>query len=148
MRVALGSDHAGYALKEKIKAYLTGIGIEVNDCGTDSPESVDYPDFAKRVGFEINSGRSERGILLCGTGMGMCIAANKIPGIRAAPAWSPEIARLSRLHNDANVLCLAGRFMDAPAAEEIVKVWLATPFEGGRHQRRVDKITALEREPQ
>jgi len=147
MRIALGCDHAGYALKEKIKAYLPGIGMEVHDCGTDSPESVDYPDFAKKVAFEINNGGSERGILFCGTGMGMSIAANKIPGIRAAPAWNPEIARLSRLHNDANVLCLAGRFMDAPAAEEIVKVWVATPFEGGRHQRRVDKITALEQKP-
>jgi RpiB/LacA/LacB family sugar-phosphate isomerase len=145
MRLALGSDHAGYVLKEKIKAFLRNTGVEVNDCGTDSPESVDYPDFARKVGAEINSGKSERGILFCGTGIGMSIAANKIPGIRAAMAQSPDAARLSRLHNDANVLCLAGRFMDPALAQEIVKVWLATPFEGGRHQRRVDKITALER---
>ena len=144
MRIALGSDHAGYELKEKVKAYLTHVGIEVFDCGTDSSESVDYPDFARKVGVEIISRKSEQGILFCGTGIGMSIAANKIPGIRAAMAPSPEAARLSRLHNDANVLCLAGRFMDPSSAEEIVKVWLATNFEGGRHQRRVDKITALE----
>ncbi len=146
MKIALGSDHAGYALKETVKAYLARIGIEVNDCGTSSPESVDYPDFAGRVGSEINRGRSERGILFCGTGIGMSMAANKIPGIRAALASTPDAARLSRLHNDANVLCLAGRFLDAPMAEEIVRVWLQTQFEGGRHQRRVDKIMALERE--
>ena len=144
MRLALGCDHAGYELKEKIKAFLTRTGVEVNDCGTGSSESVDYPDFARKVGAEINGGKSERGILFCGTGIGMSIAANKIPGIRAAMAPTPEAARLSRLHNDANVLCLAGRFMDSALAEEIVKVWLATPFEGGRHQRRVDKIRALE----
>ena len=146
MRIALGSDHAGYELKEKVKEYLARIGIEVADCGTSSPDSVDYPDFAGRVGSEINRGRSERGILFCGTGIGMSMAANKIPGIRAALASTPDAARLSRLHNDANVLCLAGRCLDASMAEEIVRVWLETQFEGGRHQRRVDKIMALERE--
>ena len=146
MKIAIGSDHAGYELKEKVKAYLARIGIEVNDCGTTSPDSVDYPDFAGKVGAEINRGRSERGILFCGTGIGMSMAANKISGIRAALATTPDAARLSRLHNDANVLCLAGRFLDAPTAEEIVRVWLETQFEGGRHQRRVDKIMALERQ--
>jgi RpiB/LacA/LacB family sugar-phosphate isomerase len=144
MRIALGSDHAGYELKEMIKAYLIGTGVEVSDCGTSSPESVDYPDFAARVGSEIQGGGSDRGILFCGTGIGMSIAANKIPGIRAALASTPDGARLSRLHNDANVLCLAGRFTDALTAEKIVRIWLETPFEGGRHQRRVDKIMAFE----
>ncbi len=143
MRIALGSDHAGYELKEKIKAFLKGIGIELNDCGTDSPGSVDYPDFAKKVASEINSGAADRGILFCGTGIGMSMAANKIAGIRAALVSTPDAARLSRSHNDANVLCLAGRFLDPGAAEEVIRIWLETPFEGGRHQRRVDKIMAL-----
>ena len=144
MKIALGSDHAGYALKEEMKPYLAEIGVEANDLGTNSPESVDYPDYAERVAFEVRTGTAERGILFCSTGIGMCIAANKIRGIRAAQACTTEVARLSRLHNDANILCLAGRFMDCAQAREIIKVWLQTPFEGGRHQRRVDKMMALE----
>lgn len=144
MKVALGSDHAGFGLKEKIKSYLARSGVDVEDVGPRSSASVDYPDYAAMVADEVIAGRADRGILLCGTGMGVCIAANKIHGIRAAAAWSPEIARLSRLHNDANVLCLSGRFMNETSAQEIIRVWLETPFEGGRHQRRVDKITALE----
>jgi ribose 5-phosphate isomerase B len=112
--------------------------------GTVSRDSVDYPDYAEKVAIAVRDGNADLGILMCGTGIGVCIAANKVHGIRAAPAWNPEIARLSRLHNDANVLCLPGRYMDPTLAIEIVKVWLATPFEGGRHQRRVDKISALE----
>ena len=144
MKVALGSDHAGFELKQQMKSYLARIGVEVDDQGTDSPDSVDYPDFAKRVALEVKTGASERGILFCGTGVGMSIAANKIRGIRAAQVCTVEVARLSRQHNDANVLCLAGRFIEGRQAEQVIKVWLETPFEGGRHQRRVDKIMALE----
>ena len=144
MRIALGSDHAGFDLKQKVKEYLLRAGAEVEDLGTFSPESVDYPDFAEKVGLAVRDGRADRGILVCATGVGVCISANKVPAIRAALAWEPEIARLSRLHNDANVLCLSGRHMDHALALESVRVWLETPFEGGRHQRRVDKITALE----
>lgn len=144
MRVAIGSDHAGFALKEEVKEYLVRAGVEVGDMGTVSRDSVDYPDYAEKVAIAVRDGNADLGILMCGTGIGVCIAANKVHGIRAAPAWNPEIARLSRLHNDANVLCLPGRYMDPTLAIEIVKVWLATPFEGGRHQRRVDKISALE----
>lgn len=144
MRVAIGSDHAGFALKEEVKEYLGRAGVDLEDEGTVSRDSVDYPDYAEKVAIEVRDGKVDRGILMCGTGIGVCIAANKIHGIRAATAWDLEIARLSRLHNDANVLCLPGRYMDPALAIEIVKVWLATPFEGGRHQRRVDKISALE----
>ena len=105
---------------------------------------MDYPDYAEMVARAVASGKADRGILICATGVGICIAANKVRGIRAAPAWNPDIARLSRRHNDANVLCLSGRFIEAAAAWEIVQAWLDTPFEGGRHQRRVDKISQLE----
>jgi ribose 5-phosphate isomerase B len=148
MKVALGSDHAGYELKEQVKRQLAEAGIEVEDVGTISTDSVDYPDFARRVAVEVRDGRAERGILMCGTGVGVCIAANKVRGIRAALVSDPAIARLSREHNDANVLCLPGRFMNAPAAREIVKAWLEAPFEGGRHARRVEKISELEMEEQ
>jgi len=144
MRIAIGSDHAGFALKEDVKEYLGRAGVDLKDMGTVSGDSVDYPDYAGKVAIEVRDGKVDRGILMCGTGIGVCIAANKIHGIRAATAWDLEVARLSRLHNDANVLCLPGRYMDPALAIEIVKVWLATPFEGGRHQRRVDKISALE----
>lgn len=144
MKVAIGSDHAGFNLKEKIRGYLGGTGVGIEDVGTNSDASVDYPDYAEKVAAEVRAGNVDRGILLCGTGIGVCISANKFHGIRAAQAWNPEIARLSRLHNDANILCLSGRFLEPAIAIEIVKVWLETPFEGGRHQRRVDKITALE----
>ena len=145
MRVALGSDHAGFSLKEKIRIYLASIGVEVQDLGTNSPESVDYPDYAMSVAIQVSIRSVDRGILVCSTGVGVCIAANKVDGIRAATAWDIQIARLSRQHNDANVLCLPGRFLEAEAAEELVRVWLETPFDGGRHQRRVDKIKELER---
>ena len=144
MKVAIGSDHAGFDLKEKVREYLAGTDVGVVDMGTNSSASVDYPDYAEKVAAEVRDGKVDRGILVCGTGIGVCISANKVHGIRAAPAWNPEIARLSRLHNDANILCLSGRFLEPAAATEIVKVWLETPFEGGRHQRRVDKISALE----
>ena len=146
MKVAVGSDHAGFELKEKVKEYLAETGIEVEDVGTVSTESVDYPDFAEKVAVEVREGRADRGILMCGTGVGVCIAANKLHGIRAALVSDPEIARLSREHNDANVLCLPGRFIEPGAARAVVKTWLETPFAGGRHERRVEKIARLEQE--
>ena len=146
MKVALGSDHAGYDLKEKVKGFLNGMGIEVLDVGTLSTDSVDYPDFAQKVAVQVRDGKADRGILTCGTGVGVCIAANKVRGIRAALASDPEIVRLSRQHNDANILCLAGRFTETTKAQELVKIWLDTEFEGGRHQRRLEKIQELERD--
>jgi len=145
MRIALGCDHAGFALKKKVKEYLEGAGVQVDDMGTHSSESVDYPDYAKKVGTAVCDGEADRGILVCGTGIGACIAANKISGIRAASVWTKELARLSRAHNDANVLCLSGRYMDIALARELVDIFLGTPFEGGRHQRRLDKISDLEK---
>jgi ribose 5-phosphate isomerase B len=144
MKIAIGSDHAGFELKEALKTWLAASPHQVEDAGTHSEASVDYPDYAEKVARAVAGGRADRGILICGTGVGICIAANKVRGIRAAPAWNPDIARLSRQHNDANVLCLSGRFIEAAAAREIVQAWLDTPFEGGRHQRRVDKISQLE----
>jgi ribose 5-phosphate isomerase B len=145
MRIALGSDHAGFELKEALKRFLVDEGIEVQDVGTFSPERVDYPEYAEKVGNAVRTGAAERGVLVCGTGIGVCIAANKIHGIRAAAPWSPETARLSREHNDANVLCLSGRCLEASLALELLQIWLQTPFAGGRHQHRVNMITELER---
>ena len=144
MRIAIGSDHAGYELKEIIKSHLADSGVEVDDLGTTSEASVDYPDYAAAVARRVASGMSERGILICGTGIGMAIAANKVHGIRAASVESLEAARLSRAHNDANVLTLGARITPADLALGIVRTFLDTPFDGGRHQRRVDKITALD----
>ncbi len=145
MKIALGSDHAGYALKEMVKRYLTEKAIVVEDIGTDSAESVDYPDYAEKVAIAVQDGRADRGVLVCATGIGVSIAANKISGIRAAAPWNPETAHLCRAHNDANVLCLAGRYTEPSLALKLLQIWLETPFAGGRHQRRVDKITELER---
>ena len=145
MRVAIGADHAGFSLKEAIKGLLAGLGIEVLDFGTGSDASVDYPDFAALVARGVADGAFERGILVCGTGIGMAMAANKIAGVRAAPVTGLESAKLSRLHNDANVLTLGARLTAPALALDIVRTFLDTPFEGGRHQRRVDKITDLER---
>lgn len=144
MKIALGSDHAGFALKEHLKQILVRPGTEVEDMGTDSSESVDYPDYARKVAEAVRDGKAERGVVVCATGIGVCIAANKVQGIRAAAPWSPETARLCRAHNDSNVLCLSGRYMEPALAEELLEIWLRTPFDGGRHQRRVDKINALE----
>ncbi len=144
MRVAIGCDHAGFDLKQSIKAFLATLGVVIDDVGTGSKESVDYPDYAERVAGAVRDGGADRGILICYTGAGMCIAANKMLGIRAAQAWDLEIARLTRQHNDANILCLPGGFVDSENAQKIVKVWLETSFEGGRHQRRVDKISRLD----
>jgi ribose 5-phosphate isomerase B len=146
VRVVLASDHAGYELKEKVKEYLRGLGVEIQDIGTFSAsQSVDYPDYAAAAAARVSDGSADRAILVCATGAGMCITANKVPGIRAVAGWEPEIVRLSRAHNDANVLCLPGRFMEARTAQDLVKIWLVTAYDGGRHQRRVDKISSLEK---
>jgi ribose 5-phosphate isomerase B len=147
MKIALGADHAGFELKEAIRQHLTINGVAVQDCGTTSPESVDYPDFARAVGEAVAARRADFGILVCGTGIGMAIAANKVPGIRAANVNTESEAMLCREHNDANVLTLGGRLLDQSAAFKIVDAGLRTPFAGGRHQRRVDKITAMECSP-
>ncbi len=139
-RIALGADHAGFDEKEKIKKTLDELGVEYEDLGTDSSESVDYPDFAQQLGKKVASGEFEQGILVCGSGTGMAIAANKVKGVRAAVAWNPDIARLAREHNDANVLALPGRFTTEDEAADIVKAWFAADFEGGRHARRVEKL--------
>ena len=146
MKVSIGADHAGFELKEKIRKLLTGQGIEVADEGTHSAESVDYPDYARKVAEAVAGKGSQRGILVCGSGIGMAMAANKVRGVRAAHVTSEEEARLSRQHNDANVLTLGGRVLDHDAALRIVQTFLNTDFEGGRHQRRVEKIAALERQ--
>jgi ribose 5-phosphate isomerase B len=146
MKIALGADHAGFDLKEKIKQHLVGRGISVEDRGTHSTESVDYPDYARAVGEEVVAGRSDCGILVCGTGIGMCIAANKVPGIRAANVHSEMEAQLAREHNNANVLTLGGRTLDEDAAFKLVDRWLSAEFTGGgRHGRRVEKVSQMER---
>src|SRR5579864_769229 len=145
MKIALGSDHAGFELKQTVKRLLTAQGIHLNDCGAHSPESVDYPDFARAVGEEVARRQADFGILVCGTGIGMSMCANKVAGIRAAKADTEYEAEMARAHNDANVLCLGARVTDAATAEKLVRKFLETPFEGGRHQRRVDKIMAIER---
>lgn len=142
MKIVIGSDHAGFDLKEALKGAFPGM----TDIGTDSGESVDYPDFGARVARAVSSGEYERGILICGSGVGMSIVANKVHGIRAALCTDRETARLSRMHNDANILVLAGRRTDLKEAVAIVTVWLETPFEGGRHTRRLDKIRNIEEE--
>lgn len=140
MRIALAADHAGFETKEKLKKTLDELGADYTDMGTNSSESVDYPDYAQKVGEAVANGDFDRGILICGSGTGMAIAANKVPGVRAAVAWNEEIARLSRQHNNANVLSLAARFTAEHEEANIVKAWLETDFEGGRHERRVEKI--------
>ena len=144
MRVALGADHAGFQLKEEVKRYLAAHQVPFEDFGTDSTTSVDYPDYAARVAKAVASREFDRGILVCGTGIGMAIAANKFAGIRAAPVLDLESARLSREHNDINILALAGRLTQADLAREVVRIFLETPFAGDRHRRRIDKISSLE----
>ena len=146
MRVALGADHAGVQLKDAVRSLLQARGVDVHDFGTIDETSVDYPDYAALVARAVAMGEVDRGILACGTGLGMAIAANKIDGVRAAPVVDLESARLSREHNDANVLALGARVTSADMALQIVSTFLDTPFAGGRHQRRLDKITALEHE--
>ncbi|HSE49780.1 MAG TPA: ribose 5-phosphate isomerase B [Terriglobales bacterium] len=146
MKIAIGADHAGYELKEKIKQRLAQQGVQVEDQGTVSNESVDYPDFARKVGEKVAGKQADFGLLVCGSGIGMAIAANKVPGVRAANVSSEQEAQLSREHNDANVLAIGARILDESKAWSIVDKWLHTPFAGGRHQRRVDKISEIERE--
>src|SRR5438477_7751715 len=146
MKIALGADHAGFDLKEKVKQHLEEKGFQVDDRGTTSNDSVDYPDFARKVAEEVADKQADLGILVCGSGVGMAIAANKVPGIRAANVTTVEEAQLSREHNNANVLAIGARILDQETAFSIVDKWLATAFAGGRHQRRVDKIAEIERE--
>lgn len=145
MRIAMGSDHAGFALKEELKRWLEGEGHEILDHGTSSEEPVDYPAFCAAAARDVTSGNAERAIVLGGSGQGEQIAANKVDGIRAALGHTLELARLSREHNDANVLALGGRLLSPAEATEIVAVWLATPFEAGRHVPRIEQIAAIER---
>ena len=144
MKIAIGADHAGFELKESLRSQLEQAGHEVVDFGTNSPQPVDYPDFAGKVAHDVAGGAAGRGILVCSTGVGMSIAANKVDGIRAALGTVPDEVRLTREHNDANVLTLGARYLDAPKAMELVNIFLETKFEGGRHARRVGKIMDLE----
>src|SRR6187401_262809 len=145
MRVAIGSDHAGFLLKEHLKQTLQRLGHTIEDLGTDSEASVDYPPICMAVGRAVTEGRAERGIVLGGSGQGEQIAANKVPGVRAALCNDLYTARLSRQHNDANVLSMGGRIVAFGLADEILTLWLATPFDGGRHQRRLNQIAEAER---
>jgi ribose 5-phosphate isomerase B len=146
-RILIASDHAGFELKEKLEHALEELGYEVDDLGTNSPESTDYADYAHPLAREVSEGRADRGVLLCGTGLGMSYTANRYPHVRAAVAWNPEIARLAREHNNANVLVLPARFVSDSEAAVILTTWLETPFEGGRHARRVDKIEPADHRP-
>lgn len=146
MKIAIGSDHAGFTLKEELRTRLASQGIEVDDLGTNSLDSTDYPDFAAKVAHRVTEGQADRGVLVCSSGVGMSIAANKIPGIRAALGFNADEVHFTRAHNDANVIAIGARYTTTDEAEEMIKVFLSTPFEGGRHQRRVDKIAALENE--
>jgi ribose 5-phosphate isomerase B len=142
--IIIGCDHAAYPLKEKVKSYLTGRRINVKDAGTDSEISVDYSDFGVKVAAQVSDGRFERGILLCGTGLGMSMVANKFPDVRAALCNDLFAAIMGRRHNNANILVMGGRVIGETLAMEIVKAWLETPFEGGRHQTRIDKFASME----
>lgn len=143
-KIIIGSDHAGYELKKTLIAFLVDRGLTVTDVGATSSESVDYPDFGNEAARRVSSGEFERGILICGTGIGMSIVANKWPNVRAALCLDEDMAKMSRLHNDSNVLVLAGRRTEPAKAKAIVDVWLETEFEGGRHIRRIEKIKTLE----
>jgi ribose 5-phosphate isomerase B len=145
MRIAIGADHAGFALKQHLVATLRRLGHDVDDHGTHSEDPVDYPEICAGVGRAVVSGQAERGVVIGGSGQGEQITANKIVGVRAALCNELYTARMSRAHNDANVLAMGGRIVAAGLADEILSVWLTTPFEGGRHQRRVDQISAIER---
>ena len=144
MKVGLGSDHAGYELKEELKRHLIGRGVDVEDCGTSGSESVDYPDFAFAVARSVAAGSCDYGVLVCSTGIGMCIAANKMKGIRAALACNEAAAVQSRAHLDSNILVFGQKYTDTASAVSTLDLWLSTPFEGGRHERRVGKIKDFE----
>jgi ribose 5-phosphate isomerase B len=145
-RIPIASDHAGFELKEQLRAALERRGFDVEDLGTHSAESTDYADYAHPLAREVSEGTARRGVLLCGTGLGMSYVANRYPHVRAAVAWAPEIAELARHHNDANVLVLPARFVTPDDAERILDAWLAAPFEGGRHERRIEKIELTDEE--
>ena len=144
--IAIGGDHGGVDLKEFAVQLLRSQGLEVEDVGTRGTESVDYPDFGQQVALKVAKGEAERGILICTTGIGMSILANKFPGVRAALVSDPISAQVSRQHNNSNILVLGGQTMDSILAKKIINLWLSTPFDGGRHQRRLDKIAQIERE--
>ena len=144
MRVAVASDHAGFCQKAQVVDFITSLGHEAVDLGPATDDRVDYPDFAAAVARKVADGAAERGVLVCGTGIGMAIAANKVPGVRAANVTTPEFAELSRQHNDANVVALSGRFVSLADNQAILDAFLSTPFGGGRHAGRVAKISALE----
>lgn len=146
MKIAIAADHGGYELKEHIKKVMDDMGIQYEDLGTDSVESVDYPDYAFPVAKRVANGEADKGILICGTGIGMSISANKVDGVRAALVHDCYTAKVTRQHNDSNVLCLGGRTTGFLVAEEIARIWLGEEFEGGRHQRRVQKISQYEME--
>ena len=146
MRIAIGSDHRGFGVKQKVIELLKRLSQEVVDAGTHGAESVDYPDVASVVAGQVSRGEVDRGILICGTGIGMSIAANKFPGVRAAPCHDDLSAEMSRRHNDLNVLCLSADMLGEKLIDRMVEMWLKTEFEGGRHARRVEKIQQLERQ--
>ncbi len=148
MKIAIGSDHRGFEVKRRIVSLVERLGHEVVDMGPSSSESVDYPDYAFQVAKAVSEQRVDRGILICGTSIGMCIAANKVRGVRAAPCHDSITAEMSRRHNDANVLCLSADLLGGELVDRMVKIWLETEFEGGRHARRVDKITSFEKDAQ
>ncbi len=144
MRIAIGSDHRGFEAKRRLVATLEGQGHTVADLGTAAADSCDYPDYAYAVAKQVSTGAAERGILICGTSLGMCIAANKVRGVRAAPCFDAITAEISRRHNDANVMCLSADLLGDELIDRMVRIWLDTPFEGGRHARRVEKIAQYE----
>jgi len=144
MKIAVAADHVGFALKQQVLEYLESQGLEVEDCGPSNAECVDYPDFAEKVAAQVAARQADCGVLVCGTGIGMMLAANKVLGIRAVAANDTLSARMAREHNDANVLTLGARMIDAAGMRQIVDAWLSTPFAGGRHERRVQKIQALD----
>lgn len=143
-KIAIGADHAGFEVKEQIKRTLDEMGVEYEDLGTNSTESVDYPDFAMQVAENVASGKFDQGLLVCGSGIGMAITANKVKGVRAAVVWNEETARLARQHNDANVLAIGARTTPEGTIPDIVRAWFTSDFEGGRHEQRVKKIVDLE----
>jgi ribose 5-phosphate isomerase B len=145
VRISVGSDHAGYALKAAIVEHLEKAGHDVVDVGTASEDSTDYPDYGAPAARMVATGETDCAILVCGSGQGMCMTANKVDGVRAALAWTPEIAGLSRKHNNANTLCLPGRFVSVEEGLRIVDTWLSTSFDGGRHERRVEKMMDVEK---
>ena len=144
MKIVIGCDHAGLELKLELISLLNEMGVECVDYGTDGLQSVDYPDFGELVSDAVSSGRAERGILICGTGVGMSMVANKFPSVRASLCNDLFTAKMSRMHNDANILVIGGRIVGKDLAKEIVRTWFSTPFEGGRHSRRLDKIRQIE----